>query len=103
MAEKATANIPDCTVSFNALREEGILFDVGCVLPIPAAFVNVADLLLATGLAENPDQAKRLLAQGGIEIDGKGVTNNIAEIRHGSVIRLGKRRFLRLVNSDIIG
>ncbi|TSC54255.1 MAG: tyrosyl-tRNA synthetase [Microgenomates group bacterium LiPW_16] len=59
---------------------------------------NIVDLLVETKLASSRSGAKRLVEQGGVEVDGK----QIADIRHqitvkdGMIIRAGKRRFVRL-------
>ncbi|MBI4332682.1 MAG: tyrosine--tRNA ligase [Chloroflexi bacterium] len=65
-----------------------------------AAAVSVIDLLALTGLVKSRSEAKRLLAQGGVEIDGVRVTEEKARINDGSVLRAGKKRFLKLVNAD---
>jgi tyrosyl-tRNA synthetase len=92
--------IPDYPLSFNALRAQAVLSNVGCVLPSPATIADIVDLLVATKLTKSRGEAKRLLAQGGVEIDGQRVMGNIVEIHHGSVIRLGKRRFVKIVDAD---
>jgi ribosomal protein S4 len=45
-------------------------------------------------------EAKRLLSQGAIEIDGQKVTGDVVKIRDGSTIKVGKRRFKKIVNAD---
>jgi tyrosyl-tRNA synthetase len=52
------------------------------------------------GLVLSRSEAKRLLAQGAVEIDGQKVTGDVARIKDGSVVKVGKRRFKRIVNSD---
>jgi tyrosyl-tRNA synthetase len=74
-------------------RERGKRVAEGLVVPIPM-------LLVKAGLAESRSEAKRLLAQGAIEIDDNRVTADIAIIRDGSVIKVGKRRFVRIINAD---
>ncbi len=63
--------------------------------------VDVIDLSLVAGLIKSRGEAKRLLKKGAIEVNGNKITETgpIA-IEDGSVIRVGKRRFLRLVNID---
>jgi tyrosyl-tRNA synthetase len=62
--------------------------------------VDITHLLVVTNLAKSREAAKRFLVQGAIEIDGEKVTNNMVTIRNGSVIKVGKRRFVRLVDAD---
>src|SRR4030066_616403 len=51
--------------------------------------------LTKAGLTKSRSEARRLLAQGAIEIDGKTVTEDleVARINKGSIIKVGKRRF----------
>jgi ribosomal protein S4 len=48
-------------------------------------------------MTKSRSEAKRLLAQGAIEIDGKKIAHPQVAIADGSVIRVGKRHFFRLV------
>jgi tyrosyl-tRNA synthetase len=51
--------------------------------------------LARTGLTKSKADAKRLITQGGIEIDGKKVAEDIdmSTVKKGAVIKVGKRRF----------
>ena len=42
-------------------------------------------------------EASRLIAQGGVELDGVKVEAPNCEVRSGAVLKVGKRRFLRLI------
>jgi tyrosyl-tRNA synthetase len=57
-------------------------------------------LLAATGLASSNADARRLIEQGGIRIDGEPVSDPDVEVRAedltGRVLQVGRRRFLRL-------
>jgi tyrosyl-tRNA synthetase len=60
--------------------------------------VNVVDLLVGAGLAPSKSQARRLIGQGGVRIDGEAV-NDIdltVKVEEGSVVQVGKRRFVQL-------
>jgi tyrosyl-tRNA synthetase len=57
---------------------------------------SIVDLMVENGLAKSRSEATRLLAQGAVEIDGKGVTDNLVTLTDGAVIRVGKRRFLKV-------
>jgi len=39
---------------------------------------------------------KRLLAQGAIELDGNKISSNIIDAHNGSVLKVGKRDFVRI-------
>ncbi len=60
---------------------------------------DITSLLVESGLAKSRSEANRLLAQGAIEVDGEKVSSNLVTLKDGSVIKVGKRRFLRMVDS----
>jgi len=60
---------------------------------------DVASLLLEAGLVKSRSQARRLLVQGAIEIDGEKASSNLVTLKDGSIIRAGKRGFLKVAYS----
>ena len=66
--------------------------------PIPRKVLE--SVLVEAKLVKSRGDVKRLLAQGAVEIDGKSVTDNLVEIHDGSVIKVGRRRFVRIINAD---
>ena len=61
--------------------------------------INIADLLFDNKLIDSRSSAKRLIEQGGVELDGKKVTNpqeNIT-VTNGIILKVGKRGFYKLV------
>jgi tyrosyl-tRNA synthetase len=61
---------------------------------------RLARLLADLGAAPSRSEARRLIRQGAVEIDGKVATTDVVELRDGMVLRVGKRRFLRIVDAD---
>ena len=58
----------------------------------------IADLLMAAGLARTKSQARRLVEQGGVSLDGAPIADVGAVVAaRGQVLRVGRRRFVRLV------
>lgn len=59
---------------------------------------EVAALLVAAGLVASKSEARRLLAQGGIWVDGEKIApdQHYIEVRPGMIVRVGRRRFARL-------
>lgn len=57
---------------------------------------SIIDLMVGHGLAKSRSEANRLLAQGAVEIDGSRVTSNLVTLMDGSIIKVGKRRFLKV-------
>ena len=62
--------------------------------------VQLATLIAAAGLAESKNAARRLITQGAVEIDGQKVTAETAVIKNGSILKAGKRRFVKIVDAD---
>jgi len=63
--------------------------------------IDISRLLVETGLAESRSEANRLISQGGTVIAGETVTSRIAPVQSGTVIKVGKRRFAKVINTDI--
>jgi tyrosyl-tRNA synthetase len=72
-------------------------------LKLPAEFlsqdgtVGIVDLVFATGLVGSRSEARRLIAQGGVQVDGRRISDLKARIPFSPplVVKLGKRRFAR--------
>jgi tyrosyl-tRNA synthetase len=67
---------------------------------VPAGARRLAALLVETGLAPSMAEARRLIEQGGVRVDGERVSNTSSEIEvtgeRAPLIQVGKRRFLRV-------
>jgi tyrosyl-tRNA synthetase len=65
-------------------------------LPTPA--MKVVDVVVAAGLAPSKSEARRLVAQRAVTLDGEVVADGDAERKFagGEVLKVGKRRFVRL-------
>lgn len=63
---------------------------------------NIVDVIFAAGLAPSKSQARRLVQQGAVKLDGERVDSIEAEIEveEGKILQVGKRRFLRLVSVE---
>jgi tyrosyl-tRNA synthetase len=66
-------------------------------------FADVPHLLASTALTESTSEARRLIAQGAVEIDGKKVSSNLVTLKDGSIVRVGKRRISRIRITDNMG
>jgi len=62
--------------------------------------VGIVDLVFATGLVGSRSEARRLIEQGGVQVDGERVASVKAQVpfRPPMVLRLGRRRFVRIIN-----
>jgi tyrosyl-tRNA synthetase len=63
--------------------------------------IDISRLLVKIGLAKSRSEANRFIAQAGTTIAGDTVTSHVAEVDSGSIIKVGKRRFARVINTDI--
>ena len=61
--------------------------------------VAAANLLLQAGLAASKGDARRLISQGGVKVDGNKLIDprGLITPRRGSVIQVGNRRFVKLM------
>jgi len=60
--------------------------------------VRLIKLLVLAGLAESNSEARRLISQGGVSINGDRMHDTDADIpiKDGTVLRVGRRRFARI-------
>jgi tyrosyl-tRNA synthetase len=66
-------------------------------LPAGAATVLLANVIAETGLAASKSEARRLIAQGGVQVNGERATDAAASLPAGDhELKVGKRRFLRV-------
>jgi len=63
----------------------------------------IVRLLQLTGLAHSSSQARRLIEQGGVKLDGEKVMEVEREIRLGKshILQIGKRGFIRIVKKSL--
>ncbi|HWC29772.1 MAG TPA: tyrosine--tRNA ligase [Dehalococcoidia bacterium] len=59
--------------------------------------VDVTQLLSQSGAVGSRAEAKRLLSQGAISLDGSTLSEPRARLREGALLRVGRHRFLRIV------
>lgn len=60
--------------------------------------VQISDLLVSAGLSGSKSEAKRLVEQGGVQINNEAITNPAQEIipEDNAVVKAGKRSFVRI-------
>jgi tyrosyl-tRNA synthetase len=64
--------------------------------------IDISRLLASTGLVKSRSEANRLIEQGAVSIDGKEVYYYITPVQNGSIIKVGKRRFAKVINTDTL-
>lgn len=68
---------------------------------LSAGVYKLAELIAETGLAASKGEARRLIEQGGVKVDGEKATAANADITidaEGVLLQVGKRRFLRIMS-----
>ncbi|MDI6862464.1 MAG: tyrosine--tRNA ligase [Pseudothermotoga sp.] len=65
--------------------------------------VELVELLMKLNVAESKSEAKRLIQQGGVKLDGEKITDIHAQITLDSekILKVGKRHFFRLVRKQV--
>jgi tyrosyl-tRNA synthetase len=63
-------------------------------------FVSISQLLLNKGLVKSRSDARRLIRQGAVDIDDNTITDDYDEVKLGSIIKVGKRRFAKVIDKD---
>ena len=74
--------------------EFGVAFNDG-----RSAEIDLMDVLVEMGVAGSKSEVRRLVSQGAVEADGKRVEGTSVTVRRDAVIRVGKHRFLRIVDA----
>jgi tyrosyl-tRNA synthetase len=93
---EATAQV--AATEFEKVFAKGQLPDDIPEIEIPRAAISVKQLLLSCKLVESGGEAKRMVNQAAVSIDGAKVDDVSAQImpKDGMVVQVGKRRFARL-------
>jgi len=62
--------------------------------------IGILDLITKVKFAPSRGEAKRLVSQGGVSINGNKISdlNEIIVVANGMVLKVGKRKFIKLVN-----
>lgn len=83
---------------FNSVFKEGNLPEDIEVVKLAHQELGIIDLLAETKLAASKGEARRLVQQGGVSLDGEIVKDETAMVQLGSerLLKVGKRKFLRV-------
>ena len=61
---------------------------------------DVSRIIEHIRFAKSRSEAMRLINQGAVSINGRKINGNLAIVKSGSTIQVGKRRFARVINTD---
>ncbi|MCJ7426065.1 MAG: tyrosine--tRNA ligase [Dehalococcoidales bacterium] len=68
---------------------------------VPLGQMDMSRVLVDIDMVESRSEANRLIRQGAVKIDGKQIDHPITrDLKDGSIIQVGKRRFARVINKD---
>ncbi len=61
--------------------------------------INILDLIMEVNFAPSKGEARRLVTQGGVTLDGEKIEdiNRLVKINQESILKVGKRKFVKLV------
>lgn len=73
------------------------------VIENPESISSIVDVLLLSGLSPSKKEARRIIEQGGVYVDGERISNTFANIDFSTkrLIKYGKRKFLYVVSKKI--
>jgi len=61
--------------------------------------INILDLIILVNFAPSKGEAKRLVNQGGVTLDGEKIEDfqNSVHLKDGMILKVGKRKFIKLI------
>jgi tyrosyl-tRNA synthetase len=62
-----------------------------------APTVDITQVLSSAGAVPSRSEARRLISQGGIAVDGVAIAQPQVELKSGAIVRIGRHRFYRVV------
>lgn len=62
--------------------------------------INIIELIILVNFAPSKGEARRLVMQGGVTLDGEKITDiqKTVSINSGAILKVGKRKFIKLIN-----
>lgn len=75
-------DVPTFKVPENIISDEGI---------------DMARLIVEAGMAPSTSQARRLISQGAVKINGEKISDiKISSLKDGDIVQVGKRNFAKI-------
>jgi tyrosyl-tRNA synthetase len=93
------AEADEAAAEFDRIFRDKQLPDEIPEFEIPAAGINIIDLVVTAGLLSSKTEARRKLIEGAFHLDNQRLTDAglLVKVTSPAVLKVGKRRFLRLV------
>jgi tyrosyl-tRNA synthetase len=102
LAENIVAQYHGCNPARKAREEFQQVFSQGelpkdiPVYKLEGKESNVIDILVDSGLTSSKNEARRLIQQGGVYLDGVRLDKEDSPVDKKGILKVGKRRFLKL-------
>ena len=64
------------------------------------ASYSIADVLVESSVAASKAEVRRLVSQGAVQVDGEKVASDNVHLRPGSVLKIGRRRYLKIESQE---
>jgi len=97
--KEAPENITEYAISFSS-PQANLQRGTIPVTSGPSLSLNLGEILVDAKVVDSRSEVKRLIKQGGIERDDEKIDTPLVTVRDGSIIKVGKRRWVKIVNSD---
>ncbi|MDO8486938.1 MAG: tyrosine--tRNA ligase [Candidatus Curtissbacteria bacterium] len=81
---------------FEQLFQKGGVSESTPEIKLSQPSVELVDFLVENNLAPSKSEAKRLIANGAIEVDGQTISEDEIEFTNNQVMRVGKKKFVRI-------
>jgi len=61
--------------------------------------IDIIDLIIKADFSPSRGEARRLITQGGVSIDGEKITDpkSLVKVESGNVLKVGKRKFIKII------
>ncbi len=85
----------------NTFQKKSLPQDIPQISMSGKKSVNLVELLVVAKLVSSKSQAKRLILEKAVEIDGQTIIDpkTDVKIRDGMIVRVGKHRFIKIRSS----
>lgn len=81
---------------FESVHQKGQMPEDVPTIKISQPSIELVDFLVENNLAPSKSEAKRLIKEGAVEIDGQTVTETEVEFENNQTMRIGKKKFARI-------
>ena len=87
----------DAEAHFRRTVQEKALPDEISECPLDEFSDCLRDFIVLSGLVKSKTDAKRLISQSAVEVDGVTITDTAFKLSRGNVIKVGKRRYVKCI------